>query len=230
MGVDSLRFQRSAPFCASRRIALRLSVQHGHGGHGVAALRRRRTAWARATSAWCSAATASSSRLLALPVAARIEAAGPFRWLGAAALLVAAAPRLLCGDSRRRGGAARRHDRLQLRRDRVQLRGAGGGGAARARRPARRLPGRLDAGRARFSMGSALFVSGLLRDAAGMARARGSLLRPCSRSRPAWRCYRFAAESDSRNATRSVDLLGVRPAACRMLSPSACRRSSFSSE
>jgi MFS family permease len=83
---------------------------------------------------------------LALPVAARIEANGPLRYLGAAALIVAAAHSLLRGGSRRRRRAARRHHRVQLRRADLQLRGARHRGAARAARPARRLPGHLGAG------------------------------------------------------------------------------------
>ena len=76
----------------------------GLRGLGDAAVRRRRAAWARATSAWCWAPNSILVAVLALPVAARIESARAVcAFLAAAALLVAAAHRLLRRDSRRRG-------------------------------------------------------------------------------------------------------------------------------
>ena len=82
---------------------------------------------------------------LALPVAARIEARGPLHFLGAAALIVAAAHACYAAI-RGRCGAAGGHGGVQLRRAHLQRGGAGDGGAPRAAGPARRLPGQLGAG------------------------------------------------------------------------------------
>jgi MFS family permease len=108
--------------------------------------------------------------LLAVPVAARMERAGPFRWLGWAALVVAAA--LACFGSVPHPGAALIAATVIFSFGELVFSSAVPAAVARLAPPGRRgayqgawtLVGS-------FSMGSALFVSGLLRDATGWSGA-----------------------------------------------------------
>ena len=112
--------------------------------------------------------------LLALPVAARIETRGPFRFLGAAALLVAAAH--LCYAAIPGVAAALLVGTLVFSLGEVIFSSAVPAAVARLAPPGRH--GAYQGGWAlvsSLSMGSALFFSGVLRDAVGW--------------RPAWILY-----------------------------------------
>jgi MFS family permease len=108
--------------------------------------------------------------LLAVPVATRMEHAGPFRWLGWAALVVAAG--LACFGALPHVGAALIAGTVLFSFGELVFSSAVPAAVARLAPPGRRgayqgawtLVGS-------FSMGSALFVSGLLRDAIGWASA-----------------------------------------------------------
>lgn len=103
---------------------------------------------------------------LALPVAARIEAAGPFRFLGAAALLVAAAH--ACYAAIPDVAAALLVGTVVFSFGELVFSSAVPAAVARLAPPGRR--GAYQGGWAlvaAFSMGSALFFSGVLRDAVG---------------------------------------------------------------
>ena len=155
----------------------------------------RRAAWARASSAWCSALNSILVAALALPVAARMEGPGPFRLLGAAALLVAAVLRLLrvrFPDA----ATALIAGTIVFSFGELIFSSAVPAAVARLAPAGRR--GAYQGGWtlvASFSMGSALFVSGLLRDAAGWRGAWAIVLRRwCCSPR---RCCSITA-SDSR--------------------------------
>jgi MFS family permease len=141
---------------------------------------------------------------LALPVASRIEVAGPFRFLGAAALVVAAAH--ACYAAIPGVAAALLVGTLVFSVGELVFSSAVPAAVARLAPPGRR--GAYQGGWAlvaAFSMGSALFFSGVLRDALGW--------------RGVWTIYcvlvlaaaaglfalraRLESVSDSRNATRS---------------------------
>jgi MFS family permease len=108
--------------------------------------------------------------LLAVPVATRMERAGPFRWLGWAALVVAAA--LACFGAVTHAGAAFVAATVIFSFGELVFSSAVPAAVARLAPPGRRgayqgawtLVGS-------FSMGSALFVSGLLRDSIGWTGA-----------------------------------------------------------
>ena len=108
--------------------------------------------------------------LLAVPVATRMEQAGPFRWLGWAALMVAAS--LACFGALPHAGAALIAGTVMFSFGELVFSSAVPAAVARLAPPGRRgayqgawtLVGS-------FSMGSALFVSGLLRDAIGWSGA-----------------------------------------------------------
>lgn len=108
--------------------------------------------------------------LLAVPVATRMEQTGPFRWLGAAALAVAAA--LACYGLVPHAGAALILGTVVFSFGELVFSSAVPAAVARLAPAGRRgayqgawtLVGS-------FSMGSALFVSGLLRDSVGWERA-----------------------------------------------------------
>lgn len=103
---------------------------------------------------------------LALPVAARIEAAGPFRFLGAAALLVAAAH--ACYAAIPGVAAALLVGTIVFSLGELIFSSAVPAAVARLAPPGRR--GAYQGGWAlvaAFSMGSALFFSGVLRDTVG---------------------------------------------------------------
>jgi MFS family permease len=108
--------------------------------------------------------------LLAVPVATRMEHAGPFRWLGWAALVVAAA--LACFAGVPHAGAAFVAATVIFSFGELVFSSAVPAAVARLAPPGRRgayqgawtLVGS-------FSMGGALFVSGLLRDAIGWTGA-----------------------------------------------------------
>src|SRR5262249_6150098 len=112
--------------------------------------------------------------LFAVPVATRMEQAGPFRWLGIAALLVCAA--LACFGAVPHAGAAFvagtgifSFGELVFS---SAVPAAVAAGVARLARPGRR--GAYQGAWtlvSSFSMGSALFVSGLLRDSVGWSGA-----------------------------------------------------------
>ena len=139
--------------------------------------------------------------LLAVPVATRMEHAGPFRWLGWAALVVAAA--LASFGGLPQAGAAFIAGTVIFSFGELVFSSALPAAVARLAPPGRRgayqgawtLVGS-------FSMGSALFVSGLLRDSAGwptawlfyaaVTAAAGLALLACR--------ARFKLLSDSRNA------------------------------
>jgi predicted MFS family arabinose efflux permease len=111
---------------------------------------------------------------LALPVAARIEAAGPFRFLGGAALLVAAAH--ACYAAVPGAAAALLVGTLVFSFGEIVFSAAVPAAVARLAPPGRR--GAYQGGWAlvaSLSMGSALFFSGVLRDTVGW--------------RPAWLVY-----------------------------------------
>jgi MFS family permease len=142
--------------------------------------------------------------LLAVPVATRMEHAGPFRWLGWAALVVAAA--LACFGSLAHAGAAFIAGTVIFSFGELVFSSALPAAVARLAPPGRRgayqgawtLVGS-------FSMGSALFVSGLLRDSAGwpaawfvyaaVTAAAGFALLACR--------ARFKSLSDSRQAANT---------------------------
>jgi MFS family permease len=136
--------------------------------------------------------------LLALPVAARIEASGPFRFLGAAALIVAAAH--ACYAAIPGVATALLIGTIVFSFGEVIFSSAVPAAVARLAPPGRR--GAYQGGWAlvsSLSMGSALFFSGILRDTLGW--------------RPAWLIYcvlalaaaaaLFVSVRDSRNATKS---------------------------
>jgi MFS family permease len=142
--------------------------------------------------------------LLALPVAARMEGPGPFRMLGAAALLVAAC--FACYAWIPHPGAALIAGTIVFSFGEIVFSSAVPAAVARLAPAGRR--GAYQGGWtlvSSFSMGSALFASGLLRDALGWRTAwmlycgllvLAALLLFVSRTA-------FKAVSDSRNATRS---------------------------
>jgi len=108
--------------------------------------------------------------LLALPVAARMEQAGPFRWLGWAALLVAAC--FACYAWIPHAGAALIAGIAIFSFGEIVFSSAVPAAVARLAPRGRR--GAYQGGWTlvgSFSMGSALFVSGLLRDAIGWSGA-----------------------------------------------------------
>ena len=103
---------------------------------------------------------------LAVPVATRMEQAGPFRWLGWAALLVAAC--FACYAWIPSAGAALVAGTVIFSFGEIVFSSAVPAAVARLAPPGRR--GAYQGGWtlvSSFSMGSGLFVSGLLRDAAG---------------------------------------------------------------
>jgi len=139
--------------------------------------------------------------LLAVPVATRMEHAGPFRWLGWAALLVAAA--FACFGGLPHPGAAFIAATVIFSFGELVFSSALPAAVARLAPPGRR--GAYQGGWTlvgSFSMGSALFVSGLLRDTAGwptawffyaaLTAAAGLALLACR--------ARFKSLSDSRSA------------------------------
>ena len=104
--------------------------------------------------------------LFAVPVATRMEQAGPFRWLGVAALLVAAA--LACFGAVPHAGAAFVAGTVVFSFGELLFSSAVPAAVARLAPPGRR--GAYQGAWtlvSSVSMGSALFVSGLLRDATG---------------------------------------------------------------
>jgi MFS family permease len=108
--------------------------------------------------------------LFAVPVAARMERAGPFRWLGIAALLVCAA--LACFGVVPHAGAAFVAGCVIFSFGELLFSSAVPAAVAGLAPPGRR--GAYQGAWtlvSSFSMGSALFVSGLLRDATGWAGA-----------------------------------------------------------
>jgi MFS family permease len=108
--------------------------------------------------------------LLAVPVATRMEQSGPFRWLGWAALLVAAC--LACYAAIPNVGAALIVGITIFSFGELVFSSAVPAAVARLAPPGRR--GAYQGGWTlvgSFSMGSALFVSGLLRDAIGWTGA-----------------------------------------------------------
>jgi MFS family permease len=108
--------------------------------------------------------------LLAVPVATRMEQSGPFRWLGWAALLVAAC--LACYAAIPNVGAALMVGITIFSFGELVFSSAVPAAVARLAPPGRR--GAYQGGWTlvgSFSMGSALFVSGLLRDAIGWTGA-----------------------------------------------------------
>jgi MFS family permease len=108
--------------------------------------------------------------LFAVPVATRMEHAGPFRWLGVAALLVAAA--LACFGGVPHARAAYIAATVIFSFGELVFSSAVPAAVARLAPPGRR--GAYQGAWtlvSSFSMGSALFVSGLLRDATGWTGA-----------------------------------------------------------
>jgi len=108
--------------------------------------------------------------LFAVPVATRMEHAGPFRWLGASALLVAAA--LACFGGVPHARAAYIAATVIFSFGELLFSSAVPAAVARLAPPGRR--GAYQGAWtlvSSFSMGSALFVSGLLRDATGWTGA-----------------------------------------------------------
>jgi MFS family permease len=108
--------------------------------------------------------------LLAVPVANRMEAPGPFRWLGAAALLVAAC--LACYAAIPNAAVALIAGITIFSFGEIVFSSAVPAAVARLAPPGRR--GAYQGGWTlvgSFSMGSALFVSGLLRDSIGWSGA-----------------------------------------------------------
>ena len=142
--------------------------------------------------------------LLAVPVATRMEHAGPFRWLGWAALLVAAA--LASFGALPQPAAAFIAGTVIFSFGELVFSSAVPAAVARLAPPGRRgayqggwtLVGSL-------SMGSALFVSGLLRDSVGWPAAWWAYAVVTAAAGLALLAYRarFKSLSDSRNATRS---------------------------
>jgi MFS family permease len=108
--------------------------------------------------------------LLAVPVANRMESAGPFRWLGAAALLVAAC--LACYAAIPNASVALIAGITIFSFGEIIFSSAVPAAVARLAAPGRR--GTYQGGWTlvgSFSMGSALFVSGLLRESIGWSGA-----------------------------------------------------------
>jgi MFS family permease len=108
--------------------------------------------------------------LLAVPVATRMERAGPFRWLGWAALVVAAAH--ACFGGLAHAGAAFIAGTVVFSFGELVFSSALPAAVARLAPPGRR--GAYQGGWTlvgSFSMGSALFVSGLLRETTGWSGA-----------------------------------------------------------
>ena len=142
--------------------------------------------------------------LLAVPVATRMEHAGPFRWLGWAAFLVAAA--LAAFGAVQHAAAAFVAGTVIFSFGELVFSSALPAAVARLAPPGRRgayqgawtLVGS-------FSMGSALFVSGLLRDSVGWPTAWWTYAAVTAAAGLALLAYRAALKSvsDSRNATRS---------------------------
>jgi predicted MFS family arabinose efflux permease len=142
--------------------------------------------------------------LLAVPVATRMEHAGPFRWLGWAALVVAAA--LACFGGVPHAAAAFVAGTVIFSFGELVFSSALPAAVARLAPPGRR--GAYQGGWTlvgSFSMGSALFVSGLLRDSAGWSAAWWAYAALTAAAGLALLAYRatFKSVSDSRNATRS---------------------------
>jgi MFS family permease len=142
--------------------------------------------------------------LLAVPVATRMEHAGPFRWLGWAALLVAAA--LACFGAVPQPAAAFIAGTVVFSFGELVFSSAVPAAVARLAPPGRR--GAYQGGWTlvgSFSMGSALFVSGLLRDSVGWPAAWWAYAAVTAAAGLALLAYRarFKSLSDSRNATRS---------------------------
>jgi MFS family permease len=142
--------------------------------------------------------------LLAVPVATRMEHAGPFRWLGWAALLVAAS--LAAFGAVEHAAFAFVAGTVIFSFGELVFSSAVPAAVARLAPPGRRgayqgawtLVGS-------FSMGSALFVSGLLRDSVGWPTAWWTYAAITAAAGLALLAHRsaFKSVSDSRNATRS---------------------------
>jgi MFS family permease len=142
--------------------------------------------------------------LLAVPVATRMEQAGPFRWLGWAAFVVAVA--LACFGAVPHAAAALIAGTVIFSFGELIFSSAVPAAVARLAPPGRRgayqgawtLVGS-------FSMGSALFVSGLLRDSLGWPAAWWLYAALTAAAGLALLAYRaaFKSVSDSRNETRS---------------------------
>ena len=142
--------------------------------------------------------------LLAIPVAARIEAAGPARFLGATALVVAAA--LACYGAIPHAAVALLIGTVVFSFAEAVFSSAVPATVARLAPAGRR--GAYQGAWAlvqSLSMGSALFASGLLRDAVGWRAAWGIYCGVALLAAAALFAYRagFKSVSDSRNATRS---------------------------
>ena len=138
--------------------------------------------------------------LLALPVAARIEASGPFRFLGAAALIVAAAH--ACYAAIPGAAAALLVGTIVFSFAELVFSSAvpATRGAPRAAGPARRLPGRLGAGRlAQHGQRALPRAACCATPSAGTRRGRVLPPSPLAAGAVAHR----VRTSDSRNATRS---------------------------
>lgn len=139
--------------------------------------------------------------LLAVPVATRMEHAGPFRWLGWAAFLVAAA--LACFGAVPHAAAALVAGTVVFSFGELLFSSAVPAAVARLAPPGRR--GAYQGAWtlvSSFSMGSALFVSGLLRDAIGWAGAwsvYAAVTAAAALALLACRA-RFKSLSDARNA------------------------------
>jgi len=143
--------------------------------------------------------------LLAVPVATRMEQAGPFRWLGWAALLVAGC--FACYAAIPQAGAALIAGTVVFSFGELVFSSAVPAAVARLSPPGRR--GAYQGGWTlvgSFSMGSALFVSGLLRDSAGWQSAwliYGGLTLAAAAALLFYR-RAFKSVSDSRNAASSA--------------------------
>ncbi|MFL6574349.1 MAG: MFS transporter [Burkholderiales bacterium] len=139
--------------------------------------------------------------LLAVPVATRMEHAGPFRWLGWAAFLVAAA--LACFGAVPHAAAALVAGTVVFSFGELLFSSAVPAAVARLAPPGRR--GAYQGAWtlvSSFSRGSALFVSGLLRDAIGWAGAwsvYAAVTAAAALALLACRA-RFKSLSDARNA------------------------------
>jgi MFS family permease len=143
--------------------------------------------------------------LLAVPVATRMEHAGPFRWLGWAALIVAAS--LACFGGIPHAGAAFIAGTVIFSFGELIFSSAVPAAVARLAPAGRR--GAYQGGWTlvgSFSMGSALFVSGLLRDSVGWPAAWLVYAAVTAAAALALLAYRaeFKSVSDSRNAIRSA--------------------------
>jgi predicted MFS family arabinose efflux permease len=142
--------------------------------------------------------------LLAVPLANRMEQAGPFRWLGWAALLVAAC--FACYAGIPHAGAALVAGTVIFSFGELVFSSAVPAAVARLAPAGRR--GAYQGGWtlvSSFGMGSALFFSGLLRDAAGWEAAWAVYCALTLAAALALFLTRavFKSVSDSRNATRS---------------------------